>query len=243
VDKEVIMKRIGIGLAGVTFGIVAALTLPSLGQSTGASSGASAHTVTVAGTATIKTAPDEAVVSLGVQTSAPTAEGALQQNAARMAHVLAVLAGSGISKSDIATTDVSLYPNYNSNGSGVSGYQASNNVEVTVHDMGRVGKVIDTAVNSGANLAGGIEFRVSDQNQGLNDALAAAVKDSRGKAEVLAGAGGAQLGSVVSIDETTAAQPPERFYAPTASAGGASTPINPPTLRTEISVTVVWALV
>jgi uncharacterized protein YggE len=237
------MKRIGIGLAGAAFGLIVALTLPSLGQSTGASSGSPAHTVTVAGTATIKSAPDEALVSLGVLTNATTADGALQQNAARMTHVLGVLGGSGINKSDIATTDVSLYPNYNSDGSGVSGYQASNNVDVTVRDMSRVGKVIDTAVNAGANLTGGIEFRVSDQNQGLNDALAAAVKDSRAKAEVLAGAGGAQLGSVVSIDETTAApQPPERYF-PTASAASVSTPIKAPTLRTQISVTVVWALV
>ena len=237
------MKRMGIGLAGALFGLIVALALPSFGQSTVSPSGSSARTVTVTGTATIKSAPDEAVVSLGVQTNATTADGAMQQNATRMAHVLGALGGFGISKSDIATSDVSLYPNYKSDGNAVSGYQASNSVEVTVRDMGRVGKVIDTAVGAGANLAGGIQFRVSDQNHGLNDALAAAVKDSRGKAEVLAGAGGAQLGSVVSIDETVAApQPPERFFAPAASDGSESTPINPPTLRTEISVTVVWAL-
>lgn len=238
------MKRIGIGLAGAVFGLIVALTLPSLGQSTGASATTPGHTVTVAGTATIKAAPDEAVISLGVQTNAPTAEGAFQQNATRMAHVLGVLGGSGINKNDIATTEVSLYPNYNSSGTGVSGYQASNSVEVTVRDMGRVGKVIDMAVNAGANLSGGIEFRVSDQNQGLNEALAAAVKDSRAKAEVLAGAGGAQLGSVVSIDETSAApQPPERYFASIAGDAAAPTPIRPPTMRTQIEVTVVWALV
>jgi uncharacterized protein YggE len=236
------MKRIGIGVAGAVFGLIAALTLPSLGQST-ASSGSSAHTVTVAGTATIKSAPDEAVVSLGVQTNGATAEGALQQNAQRMNHVLDALIGFGIGKSDIATNDVSLYPNYKNDGSGVLGYQASNSVEVTVKNIGKVGKVIDTAVGAGANLTGGISFRVSDQNQGLNDALAAAVKDSRGKADVLAVAGGAQLGSVVSIDETTAAPQPPVRYDLAAGAGGASTPINPPTLQTQIYVTVVWALV
>ena len=225
------MKRIGIGLAGVAFGLIVALTLPSLGQNTGASSGSSAHIVTVAGTATIKSAPDEAVVTLGVQTNASTADGAMQQNAARMTHVLAALGGFGIRKSDISTSDVSLYPNYNSGG-GVSGYQASNSVDVTVRDMGKVGKAIDTAVGAGANLTGGIQFRVSDQNQGLNDALAAAVKDSRGKAEVLASAGGAQLGAVVSIDETTAApQPPERYSFGPVATGAASTPDQPADLE------------
>jgi uncharacterized protein YggE len=78
----------------------------------------------------------------------------------------------------------------------------------------------------------------------LNDALAAAVKDSRGKAEVLATAGGAQLGSVISIDETTAApNPPYKYALPMASGAADSTPISPPTLQTQISVVVVWALV
>jgi uncharacterized protein len=237
------MKRISIGVAGAVLGLVVALTLPSLGQTTGASTGNPAHTVTVAGTATIKTAPDEAIVSLGVQTQAGSADGALSQNAARMTKVMNALIGFGIGKADIATTDVSLYPTYGPNGNNVTGYQASNSIQVTVHQMGRVGKLIDTAVNSGANLAGGISFQVSDQNQGMNDALAAAVKDARAKAEVLATAGGAQLGSVVSIDETSAApQPPIKYALPSAGVAE-STPISPPTLQTQISVVVVWALV
>jgi uncharacterized protein len=238
------MKRISIGIAGAVLGLVVALTLPSLGQTTGASTGSAAHTVTVAGTATIKTAPDEAVVSLGVQTTAGSADGALSQNAVRMTKVMSALIGFGIVKADIATTDVSLYPTYSPNGSSVTGYQASNSVQVTVRQMGKVGKLIDTAVGAGANLAGGITFQVSDQNQGLNDALASAVKDSRGKAEVLANAGGAQLGSVISIDETTAApNPPYKYAMPTAAGAVDSTPISPPTLQTQISVVVVWALV
>lgn len=238
------MKRISIGVAGAVLGLVVALTLPSLGQSTGASTGNSAHTVTVAGTATIKTAPDEAIVSLGVQTSAGSADAALSQNAARMTKVMNALIGFGIGKADIATTDVSLYPTYSPSGTSVTGYQASNSVQVTVRQMGRVGKLIDTAVGAGANLGGGITFQVSDQNLGLNDALASAVKDSRAKAEVLASAGGAQLGSVVSIDETSAApQPPIKYALPTAGAADSTTPISPPTLQTQITVVVVWALV
>ena len=235
------MKRIGIGVAGAVFGLVVALALPSFGQSSSPVSGSTAHSVSVTGTATITSSPDEAVVSLGVQTNAGTADGALQQNASRMQHVLAALAGFGIGKSDIATSDVSLYPNY-TNGGSISGYQASNSVSVTVREMGKVGKVIDAAVGAGANLAGGISFQVSDQNQGLNDALSAAVKDARGKAGVLASAAGAQLGSVVSIDETTASPEPPIRYAVPAAEGAASTPISPPTLKTQVSVTVVWAL-
>jgi uncharacterized protein len=241
------MKKLAIGAVGAMFGLAVALALPSFGQSSGSpSSGSSSnHTVTVQGTATIKSAPDEAVVSLGVQTSAGTAQAALQQNAGRMTHVIAMLTASGINKSDIATTDVSLYPQYSNTGNTIVGYQASNSIDVTVKDMTKVGKTIDLGVGAGANLTDGITFKVSDQNAGLNDALAAAVKDSHDKAQVLATAGGAQLGSVVSIDETNAnPNPPVKYAYDYASAAGAAvpTPIRPPTMKTEIVVTVVWAL-
>jgi uncharacterized protein YggE len=222
-----------------------ALTLPSLAQdSPSPTVGTTQRTVTVSGNATIKSAPDEAVVSLGVQTQASTAQAALAQNADKMNAVIAAIVGQGITKADLATEGVSLYPTYGQNGQNVTGYQASNIVDVTVRDMNKVGVIIDTAVGAGANLANGITFKLSDQNQGVNTALAAAVADAQSKAEALASAGNAQLGQVVSIDETTASAPPPIFYGRAMSAGAspAPTPVQPPTLETQVSVTVVWAL-
>ena len=78
------MKRIGYISAGVVLGTIVALTLPSFAQDTGSTgSGTADRTVTVNGTATIKSKPDEAVVALGVQTQANTAQGALSENATR----------------------------------------------------------------------------------------------------------------------------------------------------------------
>jgi uncharacterized protein YggE len=198
--------------------------------------------VTVSGTATIRSAPDEAVVSLGVQTQAPTAQEALQQNANKMSDVMKALLGAGLGQSDIATSSLDLYPNYDSNGTVVVSYSAQNQVNVTIHDMNKVGAIIDTAVGAGANLSSGITFQLSDQNQGVEKALQAAVENARGKAETLAAAGGASLGSVVSITETGAPTPPPIYYEK-AMAAQATTPVSPPTLETQVSVTVVWSLV
>jgi len=239
------VKRIAYVVVGVMLGAIVALTLPSFAQNSPSPSvpGTTLRTVTVSGNATIKSAPDEAVVSLGVQTQASTAQAALAQNADKMNAVIAAVVGQGITKADLATEGVSLYPTYGQNGQNVTGYQASNVVDVTVRDMNKVGVIIDTAVGAGANLANGITFKLSDQNQGVNSALAAAVADAKSKAETLAAAGDAQLGQVVSIDETTASAPPPIFYDRTMSAGAsAPTPVQPPTLETQVSVTVVWAL-
>ncbi len=90
--------KVSWGAAGLLLGLVAALTLPSLAQTSSPSPGTdgSGRTVTVTGSATIRSAPDEAVVTLGVQTQAPTAQGALQQNASRMNDVVKALLGDGV---------------------------------------------------------------------------------------------------------------------------------------------------
>jgi uncharacterized protein YggE len=61
------------GLAGVALGIAVALTLPSLAQDASPQPGTMQRTVTVSGTSTIKSDPDEATVTLGVRTQALTA--------------------------------------------------------------------------------------------------------------------------------------------------------------------------
>ena len=241
------MKRIGYISAGVVLGTIVALTLPSLAQDTGSTgSGTADRTVTVNGTATIKAKPDEAIVGLGVQTQANTAQGALSENAIKMTALIASLMDKGIAKDDIATSYVSIYPTYGNSGTAITGYQADNQVNVTLHDISTVGEVIDDAVKAGANLSNGITFQLSDENQGVNQALGDAVANARSKAETLAGAGGAQLGEVVSIQESSYGSTPPIYYGRDAAMGGAvadsATPIQPPTLETQVSVTVTWAL-
>jgi uncharacterized protein YggE len=242
------VKRIGSITAGVVLGAIVALTLPSLAQDTGTSDtpSTSQRTVTVSGTATIKASPDEAVIGLGVQTDANTAEGALSQNADKMEAVIASLFDQGLTRDDLATSYVSLYPTYGPSGMDISGYQAVNQIDATVRDIPNVGRVIDAAVDAGANLSNGITFRLSDESSGVDQALEAAVADARSKAETLAGAGDAQLGQVVSIQESSpSSMPPiayDRAFAAAGAAEGAPTPVQPPTIETQVSVTVVWAL-
>jgi uncharacterized protein YggE len=71
------------------------------------------------------------------------------------------------------------------------------------------------------------------------------VANARSKAETLAGAGDASLGQVVSIQESFAGSTPPIYYGRDSAAGAetaASTPIQPPTLETQVSVTVTWSL-
>ncbi len=116
--------------AGLVLGLLVALTLPSLAQSSSPSpgTGGSGRTITVTGPATIRSAPDEAVVTLGVQTQAPSAQGALQQNTSRMNEVMKAVVNGGVKSADIATEWANLYPNYDSGGTAIVSYSAQKQV-------------------------------------------------------------------------------------------------------------------
>jgi uncharacterized protein YggE len=232
------------GAAGLIVGLALALSLPTIAQETDQPPSASAEwTVRTSGTAIVRSAPDEALVTLGVRTDAATAEQAMDRNAEAMADVLAALLDAGLAEGDLATSSISLYPRWNASGTAVDGFTAENQVTATVRDMDRVGAVIDRAVAAGANLTGGITFRVSDQNEAADRALAEAVADARRKAEALAAAGGAGLGTVIAIDETSSSVSPPVLYDEGAVAADAVTPVLPPTLESSVTVSVTWELV
>ena len=112
-----------------------------------------------------------------------------------------------------------------------------------MHDVGSVGKVIDAAVAAGANLTNGITFQLSDASKGETDALGKAVENAKSKAQALADASGASLGPVVSISEATPQSYPPVFAMAAGADAAASTPVSPPTIKSQVSVTVVWSLV
>ncbi|HEX9411616.1 MAG TPA: SIMPL domain-containing protein [Actinomycetota bacterium] len=231
------------GILGLVVGIALTLALPSLGQPSGTPpASGTQRTVKVSGSAIIRSQPDEAVISIGVQTQDRTANQALRDNAAKMAKAINAVVAAGVSRSDIDTSFINLNPNYDSSGRTVDSYIAMNQVEVTVRDLTKVGHVIDRAVSAGANLAGGITFKLSNENKGRPDALAAAVQDARSQAEALAAAAGAHLGQVVSIEQTSSELPPPIFDERGKADIASPTPVFPPTLEAQVSVTVVWAL-
>ena len=235
------MKPVGMGLAGVALGVVVALSLPSTAQQS--DDGPTERMISVLGNARLHAAPDEAVVRLGVRTQASTAQEAMNQNSARMEQVIAALRESGLTDEDLATSTLDLSPRYQDRGQTLIGYVASNELQATIHDLSAVGRVIDDAVRFGANVVGGIQFRLSNENRGVERALAAAVENARAKADAMASAAGASIGQVLTIvEQDRGSYGDERFYAADFALAASAAPIEPPTIDTQLTVTVAWAL-
>jgi uncharacterized protein YggE len=227
------------GLVGLVLGVTVAFMLPS-SRVVRSEPGTMERTVTVSGTATITSDPDEAVVTLGVQTQAQTAETAMRDNASRMNDVIQAVrrAGEGRRRRD---RSINLHPRYDDNGMTIVGYTAENR-SVTVRAMDDIAR--DRRRDRRRREPVQRHPFVLRRERRRRDALAEA-GDARSKAEALAAAGGAQLGAVVSVVETGAPTPPVMYrdyaLAEDATAAGAP-PVETPTIETEVGVTVTWEL-
>jgi uncharacterized protein len=161
--------------------------------------------IVVTGEGSIGVAPNYAQIRSGVTTRAKTVKEAVDANSKVMVAIIAAVKNAGIPEKDIQTARFSIQPVYASPVSNaepkLSGYSVSNQVNVTVREIGKVGDVLDRMVAAGATDVGNVSFLVSDLSKVLDQAREAAIADARRKAEVYAKASGVQLGRVEWISE------------------------------------------
>jgi uncharacterized protein len=185
--------------------------------------------VIVVGEGSISAPPDYAQIRSGVSTTAKTVKEANDANVKVMTAITAALLDSGVLQKDIQTSRFSIQPVYTSQTppaeSKLAGYRVSNQINVTIHQLSKVGEILDRLVTAGATDVGNID-----------QAREAAVADARRKAELYARASGVSLGRVAWITES---EPPLPLTAPRASlAKTAPVPIEPgeDTLRIRVTV-------
>jgi uncharacterized protein YggE len=201
----------------------------------------SGNGITVVGTGSTDVVPDVADWSFGVHSQAGTASDALSANASAMKNVLAALAGAGISKKDVQTTEVSLYPETADDGRTVTGYSASSTVTATVRKLGEAGKVVDAAVRAGASDVYGPNLHPSDTDEAYGEAVDKAFDDARSHAEAIAAKAGVSLGAPIAIVESGGYAPgPVTVYDRAAAAEVA--PVEPGTQQVSASLTVTFAI-
>ena len=198
--------------------------------------------ITVNASGDVETTPDRAALELGVHTNAATAKAALAQNAEHLRHVIDALRKAGVAKDDLRTSNVSLWPQQDPDGTAVTGYQAQNTIAAEL-DVAKAGEAIDAAVAAGANVVGGPSLSVGERDALYRKALRKAVEAARAKAEAIADAAGVEVGRVTAVVESAGyEEPPPMPYAMRAADVAESTPIEPGKQEIEATVTVTFAL-
>ncbi|MBL8551043.1 MAG: SIMPL domain-containing protein [Hyphomonadaceae bacterium] len=205
--------------------------------------------LTVSAEGEAEVAPDLANISLGVVTEGQTAAAAMQANAQRMAALVQSLRRAGVAERDVQTANVSVNPQY-VYGDGVppriTGYQASNTVNVRVRNLANLGRTVDAAVAAGGNTINGVSFSIDDPEPVLDRARRQAVQRARARANLYAEAAGMRVNRIISISEAGAA-PPMPYPVPMmmaerSVAAQVATPTMPGEVKSTANVTVVFEL-
>lgn len=192
-------------------------------------------------------APDIATLNAGVVTQGQTAAGAMADNAKRMAAAIAALRKAGVADRDIRTSALSLQPQYryaDNQPPVITGYQASNQIGVTFHDIARAGPILDALVGQGVNQISGPDFSIEHPEAALDEARALAMRTARDRAQLYAKAAGMSIRRIVSISESGAEmpQPPRPMYVSMARAEKASTDLAPGEQKLGITLQVSFEL-
>jgi uncharacterized protein YggE len=171
------------------------------------------ESVSVSGTGRVTLVPDRFTFTVGVQTSAPTVDAAVNENNERVARVVAALKAAGAKPEEIQTSGFSIYPQQDFTQGQLPrllGYQVNNSVTVRKKEIASASKLLQVAIAAGVNTASGLNFEVSDTTRGRDQGLKAAFDDARAKAALLAQAAGRTLGRALHITEGGEQAPPPR---------------------------------
>ncbi|MDQ0392156.1 SIMPL domain-containing protein [Labrys monachus] len=170
------------------------------------------RSVSVNGEALTSARPDVAFITIGVESTGKDARDVVAANSKSTGDVIAALKADGVDGKDLQTTGFSVRPEIDRSQNAlasagtppaINGYTVSNSVNVTLHDLTRLGEILDKAVTAGANSIDGIQFDVSNQSALLDDARKAAFEDARRKAATYAAASGLKLGRLIELSEST----------------------------------------
>lgn len=168
---------------------------------------AAERTLVVNGKGIVSVLPDTAIITMGVETTAKTAQEAQQENANKMAIVQKELEAMGITKEQIKTSRFQVYPQYDYSGKSeekiLLGYTATNMIRVTTKDIDGVSSILDRATAAGVNVNDGIIFSVEDSNSYYKKALGLALENANSSAASLATAMAVNIGTPVKVEEVS----------------------------------------
>ncbi|MEJ8554852.1 SIMPL domain-containing protein [Tepidibacter sp. Z1-5] len=201
-------------------------------------------TISVVGTASIQVPPDMATVIIGVVTQDKNLQKAQTENTKQSNNVIKALNNIGIEDEDIQTIDYSVNINYDYiNGKQkFRNYEVRHVLQVTVKDINQVGKVYDVAIKNGANIEGGVNFRLSNEKHYYDKALDLAVKDSVKKANNVAKSLNTRVNNIPSsIKETSFGQ--VQVYPTTYAVKSSAPPIQSGLIEVSAQVNTTFEII
>ncbi len=225
---------------------IAVLSLTFAAMVAPASEAAATRYITVKAQGTVQVTPDAVRISASANNVAASSKEALAATAKSSAAIRAALKSSKIDSKDIATQNVSVFPEYkysNDGGSTLVGYRATQSFTITVRAANTAGAVVDAIVAAAGDSAqiSGVSPFVLDSAKSSEAARAVAVKNAKARALSYAKLLGVKLGKINYLVEESAPNSLPPVFA-TAKAEDAATIVDLGQQDVTVSITAQWAL-
>lgn len=203
--------------------------------------------ITVNAEGTVKVAPDAVRLIATVSVVAATNKEALAQTSTTAATVRKALVAAGISTKDIATQNITAYPEYkydNNGGSTLIGYRGSQLFNVVIRAASSAGSVVDAVVAAGGDQVqiNSVSPFLLDAAKAAESARAVAVKNAKAKATSYAKLLGVKLGKVNYLSENGSPAISTPIFAAAAKTEADATVVDLGQQDVTVSITVQWAL-
>ncbi len=208
---------------------------------------AARDTIAISAEGKVTAAPDIATVSIGVQTESKTVSAAQKENAAKMNAIIEKVKSLGVAAEDIKTSNYSIYPQYDylSGRQVQRGFMVTQNIDLKIRNLDKIGEILAAAGDLGANQVGGVAFTIDEPEDLRQQARMKALEMAKKKAQALANAAGVRLGKVVGFSESPGYEPSPIYYAKDAAqnTGGAGAPsIQSGSQDVVVDVTVLYEI-
>jgi uncharacterized protein YggE len=167
--------------------------------------------INVAGEGKVKAVPDQALISVSVDTKGNKAADVKKQNDETVERVIQAIRKYNLPKEDVQTKRISLNPVYDYEKKKYS-YSATQTIEILLKDLNKYDGLMESLVDAGINRISNVEFRSSKIEQYKTEARKQAMLEAKKKAEDYVSVLGQKVGKALNIADNTQIFYPQPMY-------------------------------
>ena len=164
--------------------------------------------ISVSGEGKVNVTPDQAFISIAVETKGSNATEVKKQNDIVVEKVVQYLKKSKVPTADVQTKRVSLNPQYEYDKKKYN-YIATQTIDILLKDLSLYDVLMEGLVDSGINRINTVEFRSSKLAQHESEARKLAMKDAKARAEDFVSVLGQKVGKAFTISDNSQTYNPQ----------------------------------
>lgn len=167
--------------------------------------------IAVTGEGKVKATPDQATISVAVETKGANSNDVKKQNDAAIESVLQFIRKMNLPKEDVMTQRVSLNPQYDY-AKKKNTYNATQTIEIFLRDLNKYDALMEGLTDAGINRINKVEFQSSKLAQHQSAARKLAMREAKLKAEDYVSVLGQKVGKAHMINDNTQVYYPQPMY-------------------------------